>query len=396
MNRNMKISFQVMKIGLYALGLGAWVAADAAAPDITGIAMVPQLTIQSDVGVTNQILYTNRLSDSAWAILTNVLVTQSPYTFVDTSAAGQLLRFYQVVALTNTIVTNPPPSGGMALIAAGSFTRGDALDGESDAPTNTVYVSAFYTDTNLVTYALWQQVIQYAANNGLNYSFDNPGKGKAANNPVQTLNWYDAVKWCNARSEMDGRTPCYYTDTSLTTVYKSGDITLTTNSVNWAANGYRLPTEAEWEKAARGGLNSQRFPWGNTISEIRANYLANTLSYPYDLGPTGYNPVGEAEGSPYTSPVGSFAANNYGLRDMAGNVSEWCWDWYGIAYYSSPGSGSDPHGPATSSVTPAARVLRGGSWSALPIYARCCNRGYSRPSFDDNATGFRCVRAGTP
>ncbi len=385
-----------MKMGLYALGLGACVAAHAAAPDITGIAMVPQLTIQSDVGVTNQILYTNRLSGSVWAILTNVLVTQSPYTFVDTSAAGQLTRFYQIVVPTNAVVSNAPPSGGMALIAAGSFTRGDAVDGTPDAPTNTVAVSAFYIDTNLVTYTLWQQVTQYAAIHSLNYSFDNPGKGKAANNPVQTLNWYDAVKWCNARSEMDGLTPCYYTDSSLATVYKSGDIALATNCVDWEANGYRLPTEAEWEKAARGGLSGQRFPWGNTIAETRANYLANTLSYPYDLGPTGSNPVGEAGGSPYTSPVGSFAANNYGLRDMAGNVSEWCWDWYANSYYSSAGSLADPHGPATSSVTPAARVLRGGSWSALPNYARCCNRGYSRPSFDDTATGFRCVRAGTP
>jgi len=173
-----------MRIGLCALALGAGVAVHATAPVISNIAMVPRLIIQSDVGVTNQIQYTNDLSQTTWAVLTNVWVTSSPYTFVDLSAAGQPLRFYQVVVLTNTIVTNPPPSGGMALIAAGSYTRGDALDGTFDAPTNTVALSAFYIDTNLVTYALWQQVIQYAATNGLSYSFDNPGAGKAANNPV--------------------------------------------------------------------------------------------------------------------------------------------------------------------------------------------------------------------
>ena len=392
-NIDMKIPFRVMKISLCALGLGACVAAHAAAPDITGIAMIPQLTITSDVGVTNQIQYTNDLSGSAWAILTNVVVTQSPYTFIDASAAGQPTRFYQVLMFTNTVVSNPPPSSGMALIPAGNYVRGAVLDGDPDAPTNTVNVGAFYIDTNLVTFALWKQVTGYAANHG--YSFDHPGLGKAANNPVETVDWYDAVIWCNARSEMEGRTPCYYTDSTLTAVYLSGDITLATNCVNWAANGYRLPTEAEWEKAARGGVAGQRFPWGNTIAETRADYFANTLSFPYDQGPTGYNSVGVAGGTPYTTPVGTFAANGYGLRDMSGNVAEWCWDWYASTYYSSPSSLSDPHGPATSSVTPAARVLRGGSWSALPSYERCSDRGHSTPSYENTAIGFRCVRAGT-
>ena len=93
---------------------------------------------------------------------------------------------------------------------------------------------------------------------------------------MQTVDWYDVVKWCNARSQQAGLTPVYYTDTDLTQVYTNGE---RIRYVNWTANGYRLPTEAEWEKAARGGLSGQRFPWGNTISESQANYYGTTNYY---------------------------------------------------------------------------------------------------------------------
>jgi formylglycine-generating enzyme required for sulfatase activity len=285
--------------------------------------------------------------------------------------------------LTNLNAATLAAPPGMALIPAGAFTMGNSIgDADiTDAATVTVNVSAFYMDVNLVSYSQWQSVYYWATSHG--YGFVNAGSGKAANHPVQTVDWYDVVKWCNARSQQAGRTPVYYTDAGLTQVYMAGEVT---PYANWAANGYRLPTEAEWEKAARGGLSGQRFPWGNIITENLANYHGNTTGYSYDLGPNGYNAIGSIGGtSPATSPVGSFAANLYGLYDMAGNVFEWCWDWYGTPY----AGGSDPRGPVSGSD----RVLRGGDWDDYASSSRCANRyGGVVPSVAYYDIGFRCVR----
>lgn len=252
-----------------------------------------------------------------------------------------------------------------------------------ETPQHTVYVSEFYMEGCEVTKLLWDTVRNWSLTNG--YSFDNGGFGKAADHPVQTINWYDAVKWCNARSEREGLTPCYTTNGL---VYRSDD---STNVVcNWSANGYRLPTEAEWERAARGGAEDTRFPWidyTNRISHARANYFGATNLFSYDLS-TSYHPAYSTGGAPYTSPVGSFAPNAYGLFDMAGNVWEWCWDWYSSAYY--PASPSvDPRGPDGG----AYRMLRGGGWSYNAALLRNAKRDVSYvPTTAYNSGGLRCVR----
>ena len=278
------------------------------------------------------------------------------------------------------IYTNPP--AGMVLIPAGLFTLGNSI-GDSDItdanPTN-VYVSGFYMDTNLVTSNLWATVYTYATSQS--YSFVNAGEGKGTNYPVERVDWYDCVKWCNARSQQAGLTPVYYTDAGLTQVYKTGEVT---PYVNWVANGFRLPTEAEWEKAARGGVSGRRFPWGNLIDENQANYYGNTNSYAYDFGPNTYNSVGSVGGtSPATSPVGSFDVSAYGLYDIVGNVSEWCWDWYGTPY----AGGNNPSGPASGTH----RVLRGGYWSSNASFVRCAYRNDYQPNNQHPYIGFRCVR----
>ena len=266
-----------------------------------------------------------------------------------------------------------PPSG-MAFIPGGQFTMGDTLDGETNAVPLTVTVSPFYMDTNLVSYSQWQSVYAWATNTG--YQFTQPGWGydKEASSPVYDLTWFDAVKWCNARSQLAGLKPAYYTDVDLTQLYTGGQLA---PFVNWTASGYRLPTEAEWERAARGGAIGQRFPWGNVINENLANYWGDT-NLSYDLGPNGPNPVYGG----YPSPVGHFPANAYGLCDMAGNISAWCWDWLGTPY----AGGTDPHGPLTGTY----RVLRGGDCTYNAYLARCaCRSGYI-PTYT-LGPGFRCV-----
>ena len=272
-------------------------------------------------------------------------------------------------------------TNGTVLIPGGNFTMGNSIgDADiTDAVPVIANVSAFYMDANLVTWSHWQGVYAYATNHG--YGFMSAGAGKGLNHPVQSVNWYDCVKWCNARSEQAGKTPVYYTDAGLTKVYTTGEVPV---YVNWWAKGYRLPTEAEWEKAARGGMSGQRFAWGNLISQTNANYEGNTSGYDYDLGPNGYNSIGSVGGTyPATSPVGSFAANGYGLNDMAGNVWQWCWDWYGTPY----AGGTDPRGVATGSY----RVLRGGSWNGRAHYCRSARRYGYYPGDRYFYMGFRSV-----
>ena len=247
----------------------------------------------------------------------------------------------------------------LVLIPEGEFQMG----GKFEHPIHRVRVVAVLMDSHEVCKEKWDQVAKWANNHG--YDLPQAEGFGGPDHPVIMVNWYDAVKWCNARSEMQGLCPCYYEDNHLIHIYRSG---IVEPYVKWKA-GYRLPTEAEWEKGAKGGDDRAEYPFAldSGISAALANYK---------------------ESKKYgTVPTGSYGANAYGLYDMAGNVREWCWDLW--AHYDNIDS-DNPPGPLSGKY----RVTRGGSWLGDRERCRVSYRYYfySRlPIVRDYQTGFRSV-----
>ena len=278
------------------------------------------------------------------------------------------------------------------LIPAGSFIMGDVSDpplGLSwERPAHEVTLSAYYMAKHEVTKGLWDEVRSWALTHGYTdlpegCMLGTTPYGKGSTHPVLAVGWHGMVRWCNARSEKEGLTPCY---TVTGAVVRTGTVE---PDCNWKANGYRLPTEAEWEKAARGGVSGRIFPWGDTISHSQANYYS-IGNFPYDVSPTrAFHPT-YSGARPCTAPVGSFAPNGYGLYDMIGNAWEWCWDRFdGSAYPAGPQA--DPHGNASRG----GHIGRGGNWEYDSQYCRLSAR-YSfltGAGAHDCYGGFRLARS---
>ena len=284
---------------------------------------------------------------------------------------------YTVTNMVPMIIENPPPLLGTVYIPGGTFRMGDhfGVGYSNERPVHNVTLNAFFMDkyevsntkfadylnnSNVLVSNGWVHQIGGAGKlicqlqNGLNYNGTTIGiEAGKENRPVVSETWYGAVLYSNYCSTVSGLTPCYDE---------------TTFACDFTADGFRLPTEAEWEYASRGGEHTPyyKYPWGsNLINSSDANYSSN---------------VGT------TADVGSYAANGYGLYDMAGNVREWCNDWYGTNYYSNSPS-TNPIGPASGSQ----RVFRGGSWGDGTFNLRCAYRYYDWPHDYLQWLGFRLI-----
>jgi len=255
-----------------------------------------------------------------------------------------------------TSTAKPPPiiltKSGLAIVAlpGGWFDMGTAAGGEPDETPHRVYVSPFCMDQCEVTQESFAKIMGR-----------NPSRWTAPKNPVEQIRWRDAAEYCNARSRLEGLTPCYDTNTW---------------KCDFAASGYRLPTEAEWEFACRAGTQTKYY-FGQDPAELgkHAWFKGNSTRGP--------------------AAVGGKPPNPWGLHDMYGNVWEWCNDFYQEDYYrrSPP---RDPRGPDTG----AARVVRGGCWNSRAEACRSAYRLDENPSYTDACfgrdvrgfVGFRCVR----
>ena len=299
-------------------------------------------------------------------------------TEVDQNGDGEIniLDLVLVAGLFGVAPTKPEPPEGMVLIPAGSFQMGseDEEAGDAEQPVHTIHLDAFYMDKYEVTNAQFKAFLDA-----------NPEWGKDNIEDRFRDNVFYLIDWTHA-------------------AYPAGKADHPVAFVSWYAAmayaewaGKRLPTEAEWEYAARGGLAGKKYPWGDTITLADANYLEGDEDENGNLIIGGIND---------TTPVGQYAANGYGLYDMAGNMMEWCLDSLEVGFYAESDNSRNPIAggetvqwlrenfrtiPGDSS-----RVFRGGAWHWQAGYQRVTERFGNVATYAQRYTGFRCVRDVAP
>jgi formylglycine-generating enzyme required for sulfatase activity len=259
----------------------------------------------------------------------------------------------QIVSELPTLKTQR--GGELVRIPAGFFEMGSRYGRDEEKPAHKVWIDSFLLDRHEVTQAEYERLGKIEA-------FPNPSHFQGSDLPVEQVTWPQAARFCNARSRLEGLQPCYNEDTG---------------ACDFEANGYRLPTEAEWEYACRAGTNSD-YSFGD-----EARHLGDFAWFADNAGKK-------------THGVGQKKPNPWGVFDMHGNVAEWCQDLYASNYYKASPE-KVPRGPDEGNEY----VLRGGSWKSPADALRSASRIGETPGFSDaclarDAIGFRCVRKAPP
>lgn len=261
-------------------------------------------------------------------------------------------------------INNAELTNALISINGGTYLMGSPeteMQRETDEVQHEVIVSDFYIGRYEVTQKAYEEVIG-----------ENPSNFKGENLPVENVTWYEAIEYCNKLSKKDGLTPAY---------------TIDGENVSWdrSANGYRLPTEAEWEYAARAETITP-FNTENSISDEEANYYGH---YPYGIEENYFTQENlETKPGQYrqtTVAVNSFSPNKWGLYNIHGNVAEWCFDYYGAYDLENT---NNPSGPTTGTL----RVNRGGGWNDYAKHLRCAYRASTTPEQKMSNIGFRVAR----
>lgn len=291
--------------------------------------------------------YNSEQRSSCWTLALRVLCLSFSFTALGCGSGSPSVA----VKALPTVSTKSGVE--MVVIPAGFFEMGSKQGLDEEKPAHTVSIDSFLMDPHEVTQALWDKI-------GSGEALGNPSHFKGADLPVEQVTWPMAARFCNARSRFEGLKPCYDEDTA---------------ECDFNADGYRLPTEAEWEYACRAGTTSD-YSFGG-----EARRLGDFAWFTDNAGKK-------------THPVGQKRPNPWGLYDMHGNVAEWCQDVFDKSYYKAspeknPRGPNDPDGKEY--------VLRGGSWKSPADAARSAYRlgevaGFSDACLARDAIGFRCVR----
>jgi formylglycine-generating enzyme len=262
----------------------------------------------------------------------------------------------------------------MIYVEGGAYVMGKTDDGGAfdDQQAHQVKVSSFFIGKYEITQKQWLEVMgdDYRASDRPD-TFLLPSVWEGDNLPKESVSWYESLEFCNKLSALEGLLPCYKINKNVkdSKNQNSDDEYKWTVSCNWSASGYRLPTEAEWEYAARGGNKSKGYEYsGSNDVGVVAWYNSNSDSK--------------------THLVGQKLSNELGIYDMSGNIWEWCWDWYDKDYYS-VSIYNNPYGAVAEST----RVLRGGSWRYYDRQCRIDRRFNFEPYGLSYTFGFRVCRA---